>query len=133
MNTKINHEASLKKNPALTYLKVKIKSLAAEARIIRREEFLAKKHGNRALLDGLHAHRTFDVRLAARRTLLAYGYLRGRWYGTIESNAKTALAITDIKSIARMVVKYGPEGSYYFQSDDRINEAMERLDNWFKT
>lgn len=120
---------TLTKNPALTYLRVKIKSLAAEARIIRAEERKAKASGNRALLDGLHSHRIFDVRSAARRTYIAYGYLRGRRYDQIERNG-TGNLHGHWNSIARMIVKYGPEGWYHFQSEERIKEAADRLRKW---
>lgn len=131
-NNEPENKNTLKKNPALTYLRVKIKSLAVEARIIRTEERKAKARGERALLDGLHTHRIFDVRIAARRTLLAYGYLRGKSYREIERVCNTPLHSSDIKSIARMIVKYGPEGWYAYQSDERINEAYERTKKWIE-
>ena len=81
------------------FLKVKIKSLAAEARIIRREEHRRlrgarwvreKDIENRRNLSSpeqdaayvvyhrLHHHRTVDVRDEARCAQIAYGFLRGR-------------------------------------------------------
>ena len=79
-------------------LKVKIKSLAAEAKIIRGEEGKQRKHiakarsvGNetwlaqhRAKRDGLRAHRKDVVRYEARHSLLAYGFLRGVPYRAME-------------------------------------------------
>lgn len=113
-------------------LKVKIKSLAAEASIIRQDENKARhqakllrlrqrlseaglsnvqidrlerkaakfgrlpKKVEQAWLDearnrwlSLSAHRTLVVRPEARAAQLAYGYLRGRAYKTLESNAKS--------------------------------------------
>jgi len=67
------------------YLKVKIKSLAAEARIIRHEEAKARKWKNTALRVGLAGHRRGIVRSAARHTHLAYGFLRGRPYKAMEA------------------------------------------------
>lgn len=66
------------------YLKIKIKSLAAEASMIRREEHLWKLR-DRELFFGLRSHRTWDVRREARAALLAYGFLRGRPYKKIEA------------------------------------------------
>jgi hypothetical protein len=84
------------------YLKVKVASLAAEARIIRR---LERQHRDRArqlaalqkpnskMLDlraGLYHHRVNVVRPEARASHLALGYLRGRSYAEMEGRAKTA-------------------------------------------
>lgn len=74
------------------YLKVKNKSLAAEAKIIRKEERKAKargfhvdfEHPNRKLLTGLTEHRKTIVREEQRATLLAYAFARKRRCGEIE-------------------------------------------------
>lgn len=81
------------------YLKVKIKSLAEEARIIRREErkSIGFSRHVRDLISagvndapvseglvalghyhGLHHHRSHTLRTEARAAQLAYGFLRGR-------------------------------------------------------
>ena len=93
-------------------LKVKIKSLAAEARIIRLEEQRAKgrrlsdagprvkdeakgyvvrndkhyevKGRDDELREDLHRHRIDVVQVEARLALLAYGFLRGRLYAQLE-------------------------------------------------
>jgi hypothetical protein len=70
------------------YLKMKIMSLAAEARIIRTEE--KKWPGEHAVRNGLHQHRIRDVRSEARHALLAYGFLRGRDYRRLERKAARA-------------------------------------------
>jgi hypothetical protein len=64
------------------FLKVKVKSLAAEAKIIRFEEHKTKGD----LRNMLHEHRVGPVRLEARATHIAYGYLRGLNYCQIEPN-----------------------------------------------
>jgi len=87
------------------YLKIKIKSLAAEGRIIRHEE--RKRLGSArwvrdtAREDGhnnpvhaaqadyfmyrtLHRHRTVDVRREARAAQIAYGYLRYKAFDAVE-------------------------------------------------
>jgi len=63
-------------------LKVKIKSLAAEARIIRLEERRAGK--SNTLREQLYRHRTRDVRTEQRASLLAYAFLRGRPLAAVE-------------------------------------------------
>lgn len=93
----------MKTAPELPYLRVKIKSLAAEAKIIRAEESKKKNSGFR---EGLHNHRVVDVRREQRATLLAYGYLRGKSLQEIE---KTTLRIPYYTRdrVRRMVEKYG--------------------------
>ena len=65
------------------YLKIKIMSLAAEARIIRNEE--RKWPGQSDARQGLHLHRVHDVREECRSANLAYGFLRGRAYKALEA------------------------------------------------
>lgn len=67
------------------YIKVKILSLAAEAKIIRQQEAKARKHGQRTLRIGLADHRRGIVRHEARHAQLAYGFLRGRSYKQMEA------------------------------------------------
>ncbi len=98
-----------------TFLKMKIKSLAVEARIIRAEErkwpglpynwaeqekpspYIWMRHS-------LWSHRTGDVRSEARSALLAYAYLRGRRYRQLE---KVAYSNPDGDRIAELVAKFG--------------------------
>lgn len=87
----------------ITYLKVKIKSLAAEARIIRLEERRAR---TRELRDGLAEHRRTTVRRQARSTQLAYGFLRGRPLSRLEPHTRKDRA-PDWKSVRQMVDRYG--------------------------
>jgi hypothetical protein len=86
-----------------TYLKIKIKSLAAEARIIRHEE--KKWPGPSDVRLGLHSHRVNDVRSEARAAQLAYGYLRGRSYSAMEFNPH---AEPNWGRVAALISKYGP-------------------------
>jgi hypothetical protein len=67
------------------YIKVKILSLAAEARIIRRQEAKARAHEDLFLRMGLADHRKGIVRHEARHALLAYGFLRGTPYKKMEA------------------------------------------------
>lgn len=87
-----------------TYLKMKIKSLAAEARLIRYEE--RKWRGDSATRAGLQSHRCSVVRREARAALLAYGYLRGRPYRALEAGCHKA-GEPDWSRIARLVSRFG--------------------------
>lgn len=82
-------------------LRVKIKSLAEEARIIRMEE--KRTHG--VLRDELHLHRVGIVRNEARHAHLAYGFIRGRAHEQMEKNKPPF----DQKKVQYMVEKYGPK------------------------
>ena len=95
---------------SIVFLKVKVKSLAAEAKIIRREEQRCKsrpadKPGRTELLLQLKAHRRDTVRREARHSLLALGYLRGRTYRTMERTCHQSPSWSEVE---RMVKKYGP-------------------------
>ena len=87
-------------------LRVKAKSLADEARIIRREERRAMGQ----LREELHLHRVNQLREAARATFLAYGIVKGRSVDVIEvpgSERPNGLW----KSVKAMVERYGPVNS----------------------
>lgn len=81
------------------YLKVKIKSLAEEAKIIRKEE-----SKNKFFRETLAAHRKGVVRSEARAAQLAYSFLRGRNYSELE--AKTHHK-PDWERVKKLVDKYG--------------------------
>jgi hypothetical protein len=96
---------------SIRFLKVKIKSLSAEARIIRLEE--GRSRGELRFL--LRQHRRREVRSESRASLIAYGYLRGRSYTCVEPGAKGR---PDWSAVQRMVKKYGAP------------EALEKLKAW---
>ncbi len=81
------------------YLKVKVCSLAAEARLIRREERRSRTHRM-----GLAEHRRGPVRREARSALLAYGFLRGRQYLQLEAKVHTK---PDWRRVEELVSRYG--------------------------
>ena len=54
-------------------LKIKVKHLAAEARIIREEEYRT----NGDTRDWLHIHRVHNVRNECRASQIAYGFAKG--------------------------------------------------------
>lgn len=86
----------------LIHLKVKVKSLAAEAVIIRAEAKKVKgevKHR-------LNVHRTGVVRWHARHNQLAYGLLRGRPYEVMEKHCCEA---PDFAEIAKLAGRFGGE------------------------
>lgn len=94
-------------------LKVKIKSLADEARVIRLEEKRAMRRGRDAKLSRfadpelqrhLWQHRTVDLRGEQRSALLAYAFLRGRPYAAAEPKAATP---PDWERVRRIAEKFG--------------------------
>lgn len=109
-------------------LKVKIKSLAAEAKIIRFEE-RKRPRGSYERMD-LAEHRRGIVRTAARETLLAYGFLRGRSYESMEAKCHEA---PNWAAVKKMVEKYGArwdgEESYQeFQA--RKTQLLKDFESW---
>lgn len=116
------------------YLKVKIKSLADEARIIRKEErkalknakYYLNKQGHEdacneaySLYHGLNAHRCFNVRSESRAALIAYAFLRGQPFSVLNEKLPdigqfgdfTTLSYTGNTSlwarVGRLIYKYG--------------------------
>lgn len=85
---------------SIRFLKVKVKSLAAEAAIIRMEENRSRGE----LRSSLRFHRQYEVRREQRCSQLAYGYLRGIAHARIEPGAKTD---PDWDRVRAMVKKYG--------------------------
>lgn len=94
-------------------LRVKIKSLAAEAGIIRREEHRqrfdrrGRARGFGPIAAELQWHRTGVVREEARLAHIAYALVRGRDADTIEPNGP-GLTAEQWKRVRAMLVKYGP-------------------------
>ncbi len=95
------------------YLKVKIKSLAAESGIIRLEErrSLVGKRRDDVLYASLRQHRVIDVRQEQRSSLLAYAFLRGRDYRQCECPA--ADNKPDLDRVMSLVKKFGPAGNIW--------------------
>ena len=84
-------------------LKVKIKSLTAEAQIIRHQE--RKLPGVSALRTELHNHRVVVVRNASRQAQLAYALVRGR--------KQFHWKPQDVDAAVKMAAKYGAVGTDY--------------------
>lgn len=95
-------------------LRVKLKSLAAEARIIRLEEL--RTHGD--LRRELRDHRKGTVGYEARATHLAYGFIRGRTLEAMEPRRYVGMPkwLADecdrqlFERVRAMTKKYGPAG-----------------------
>ena len=107
---------------------MKLKSLAAESRIIRAEE---RKQRHPSLRNGLTTHRREVVRAAARNTALAYGFIRGRAYRDIEAKGGTP---PNVKEVERMVKQYGLQWDFtgnYTQFSLEKAEENARLSKWF--
>ena len=97
-------------NNGIIYLKVKLKSLAEEAKIIRKEE--SKAYGD--LLYSLKAHRKHEVRFEARATQIAYAFLRGKPYRQVEPHTPYTSGYYSTQLWARvkkMIEKYGDSHS----------------------
>lgn len=121
----------------LTYLRVKVKSLAEEATIIRKEERTVLKRrdwhmvrqGPNDIVDHfygiyvrLHTHRVHDVRNEARSSQLAYAFLRGKTYAETEK-AKEGNT-PNIRRIAEIVRKFGIPG--------HIDAVTSSVEEWLK-
>lgn len=85
-------------------LRVKVKSLAEEARIIRLEE----KRSSGSLRQELYLHRIQVVRGASRDAHLAYGFILGRTYEQMESKHTSGKA-PNWAAVRTMLKKYGPK------------------------
>ncbi len=84
------------------FLKIKLKSLVDEARIIRKEERkIPKEHA--WLRNEMREHRVGVVRSASRSTHLAYGLARGLEYSVMEKKAE---CVPDWKAIDKMLASY---------------------------
>lgn len=101
-------------NDAL-FLKIKLRNLADEARLIRREE---KRPRNAPWRERLYLHRILVVRREARATAIAYAYLRGRRYAQLEA---TCHEPPDWSRVRTMVRRYG---------DPTVTD--QALDAWVK-
>ena len=90
-------------------LRVKVKSLAAEAKIIRCEE--RKSRG--MLRYQLKNHRRTVVRKAARAAHLALGFIRGRSLEEMEPKRRPEppwITAHRRAEVAKLVARYGPDG-----------------------
>lgn len=82
-------------------LKVKIKSLAEEARIIKQAIHQTKDLATKCELRG---HHVYVVRKESRHSQLAYAFLRGREYSEVEFKCETP---PDFKKIEELTERFG--------------------------
>lgn len=101
-------------------LRVKLKSLAEEARIIRREE--KRSHG--ALREELYLHRINKVRRASRETHIAYALIKGR---TIDQIEPKRYSEPNWDAINKMLTTYGPAKAVETAKLSQERASIERL------
>lgn len=100
-------------------LKIKIKSLAAEAKIIRQEERKYLKHAraceseehaeeHRFTMRSLQSHRKGGVRSEQRCSLLAYGFLKGMPYKRMEQSCRENNK-PNWDTIEKMAIRFGAD------------------------
>lgn len=108
-------------------LKIKLKALAAESRIIRQQERKMKGKRWGPEMHDLREHRIHVVRAHSRNTHLAYGLLRGFTLRQIENTSRTE---PDWDAIHTMVKKYG-EYPFYAENARKLyhweNEMKEAI------
>jgi hypothetical protein len=108
-------------------LRVRVKELGKEATFIRHEENKIK--GKQKITDDplsqefwkLRSHRTNEVRNAARAAQLAYAFLRGKPYRSVERKSLTPdyLMFRIKDEVKRLVAKFGSP------------EFKSEVDKWF--
>ena len=111
-------------------LRVKLMSLAEEARIIRRAEakYFGRKNQNaNSVGHSLHLHRICDVRHAARLSLLAFALLRGVAYLRVEN--KTSWA-PDFAEVRKLADRFGPFETYDGKANERKAAYKVQADAW---
>ena len=109
-------------------VKVKIKTLAAEAKIIRKEETKASTYLQERLL---RTHRVTVVRNEARAAQIAYGYIRGKRFDQIEQKkeGKSPISIFMLNRIVDMVLRHGPMRLLY-QPKDVKEATFQAITKW---
>lgn len=118
-----------------TYLKIKIKSLAAEAKIIKQEERKWKEvpfynenvKSTHPLYFGLHQHRIEVVRKECRSAIIAYGYLRGRAYKQIENKSHI---LPDYERIVTIIRHFSYNSFPDLHVPAKKQEAIEKIKTW---
>ncbi len=136
-STSIKHKGTIVNNHKLKFLKVKIKSLAAEQGIIRLEKnkavaALRSKHYDLDLVNALQHHKVCVVRPEARVSLMAYGLLRGKTPEQIEPNSKMEgyAKLQFDKRLEALIKKYGTYQDYkkfYPPKEDTVVEKQSIL------
>ena len=117
-----------------TYLKIKIVSLAAEAKIIKREErkwnfpvTIDNVRSSHPLYFGLRDHRINVVRTECRHSNIAYGYLRGRSYKQIENKCHEDPHWDKVRAI---ISKFSPSTFPDLHTPEGRKVALDKLRAW---
>lgn len=92
-------------------LKVKVKHLAEESRIIRKEEL--RTHGDTR--DWLYLHRINNVRSEARATHLAYAFAKGTPLRSVEKYPER-IPVQVWSRVTAMVKRYSSRGIKEYQN-----------------
>lgn len=100
---------------AIHRLRVNVKSLSAEARIIRQEE----KRADIMYAFELHDHRVRRLREESRYAQLALGYIRGRTYSRCEQSAKKKV---NLNTLQKKITKF-----------THLQPTLEQLAYWLAT
>lgn len=118
------------RNTDLIFLKVKAKSLAAEARIIRQDE---KKYRGTFRYEQLYRHRIDVVRRVARETHLALSFLHDKEIMAVEKTYDRYdwMHLPNWESVKKMVDKYGVKRAYFDTLED-YQLAKKQQDEEFK-
>lgn len=104
-------------------LKVKIKTLAQEKRIIRKE--ICKAKSGSTLQGQLYHHLQAVVRIENRWSLLAYAFLRGVPLKKLEKNAGKGVNFDKVKAI---VERFGLVGASW--NAKQKAEQLELFEKW---
>lgn len=86
--TKTENQFSVEQIYAIHTLRVAVKSLAREARYIRKEIHRAGKRGTNSVVSGLQSHLDAVLSPQARLAQLALAFVRGRKYRTVEKSTR---------------------------------------------
>jgi len=122
-------------------LKVKAATLAEEARIIRRLEKKRKRSARMAKnglnrqrankdREGMHMHRTFDVRRMARATHLARAFIKGHPLALVEKDSRMENHLHRqpwvLSQVLGMVTRYGrgPESRLHNADAQVVSRAV---------
>jgi len=100
--------------PEVHKLRVNVKSLAAEAKIIRDE---MRRATSKEARDQLHEHRLTRVRPEARLAHLALAFTRGKPYKTAEANAREK---PRVKDLTNKIIRF----AWTAQAEQKIREWL---------
>ena len=114
------------------HLRIKVKYLAAEARIIRAE---ARK--TRGMVRwGLNHHRKTVVRHHSRHNSLAYGLITGMPYEAMEKNCNTPPDLSWVSSLAKrfggqeiLIEIWIEDAKTYIQKLQRAKDSQSEMDH----